>query len=812
MRRKRVLKLLGAMCLGMTLVVASLLSACTSTPAEDLSVYVISANVTGDTTATVSWATDRDSTSQVEYGLTTAYGEESSLSTVLVTNHVVNLTGLTPGETYYYRVTSVDADDISATSSSKTFSTDELGISDVASGAITNRGVTITWVTDRAASSRVEYGLTNAYGSTTTLVATASNSHSAVLIGLTAETEYHYRVLSTVATDDAASPDATFTTADKVRYNTAQTDTPGTLNPLAAERTHQTMMQVPMFQTLLLKKQDGTIASSLAKTWEISGDGLTWTLELEEGVQWSDGETFNADDVIFTYETQWAHPVWAQARANASIVEVDGSGDPTSDAIVKVDDYTITFKMRDTFGTFLSSLTTVLIVPEHIWGPIVDAEDIEAYEPAGDGTELVGTGPFMFRSYVPDTSALYVVNPNSWKGVPVIDELVMQFYGSAEAALLALRAGVVDSLGRLATPTVVPLLIQEEGVAVDIISSYNNSECIWFNMRYKPFNEYGVRQAINLAIDRQYIIDVAVHGYGTMPQLVPFVGGLAESNDDLAWPGLDYIDYTLEELVAEANDILDDVPGVSAKPDPVPANWVRTYDQDGAGTAYAPVPMEYTLTIYTGPVYMRVAELIHNDLLDIGIKVDILATSSIGPLWFSGMQVWQWELGLFGYPQSADFNEMVQQWGNQPFGANYDGSVSGLLNDPDDVWTADSPPGDPDGVKPQTYDTPFAMPTADQLAEYKALYDELVALSVPITTALQGTRVIADPEERLTAILAAQQIFADVLPTAVVYHNYFLAGYRTDRFEGFAESEGGWYYGFIPMAENPETLINLTLK
>ena len=86
-------------------------------------------------------------------------------------------------------------------------------ISDVAAGQVTGVAATVTWTTDEAATSQVEYGTTTAYGSTTTFDPTLMTAHGQSISGLAPETEYHYRVLSQdAAGNPAASPDATFTT------------------------------------------------------------------------------------------------------------------------------------------------------------------------------------------------------------------------------------------------------------------------------------------------------------------------------------------------------------------------------------------------------------------------------------------------------------------------------------------------------------------------------------------------------------------------------------------------------------------------
>lgn len=180
----------------------------------------VSANVTGETTATVTWITDQPATSQVEYGLTDTYGSSTALDPTLATGHSVDLTGLTPGTTYHFRARSMDASDNETVSADYTFTTLDLTapvISDVTATAITATGATITWNTDEPATSQVEYGLTEAYGEVTPLDPALATGHSVNLSGLSDNTTYHYMVISVDAWDNwAASDNHTFTTGDPI--------------------------------------------------------------------------------------------------------------------------------------------------------------------------------------------------------------------------------------------------------------------------------------------------------------------------------------------------------------------------------------------------------------------------------------------------------------------------------------------------------------------------------------------------------------------------------------------------------------------
>jgi hypothetical protein len=172
------------------------------------------------TGATIGWTTNELSDTQVEYGTTIAYGSSTTLDATDVTSHSQLLSGLSAVTLYHYRVKSRDAAGNLTTSADATFTTTQTPdttppvITAVQATALTSTGATIGWTTDEASDTQVEYGLTVAYGTSTTLNATDVTTHSQPLSGLTAATVYHYRVKSRDAAGNlATSPDATLTTA-----------------------------------------------------------------------------------------------------------------------------------------------------------------------------------------------------------------------------------------------------------------------------------------------------------------------------------------------------------------------------------------------------------------------------------------------------------------------------------------------------------------------------------------------------------------------------------------------------------------------
>jgi phosphodiesterase/alkaline phosphatase D-like protein len=198
------------------------------------------------TSAAITWATDEPSTSRVDYGTSAGALNQTVNVAALVTAHSVTLTGLTPGTTYFFRVRSTDAATNEATSPitanpPATFTT---ASPDTTPPTITNvnpapaangTSATITWTTNEASSSRVDYGTSAGSLNLTTNDPTLVTAHSVTLTGLTPGTTYFFRVRSTdAATNEAtspitANPPASFTTPIQAApVITAVVATPGT--------------------------------------------------------------------------------------------------------------------------------------------------------------------------------------------------------------------------------------------------------------------------------------------------------------------------------------------------------------------------------------------------------------------------------------------------------------------------------------------------------------------------------------------------------------------------------------------------------
>jgi len=240
------------------------------TTATDNTQPVISSVTAGTITtssATITWSTNENASSRVDYGLTTVPYESFKTDATLVVSHQILLTGLTPNTTYHYRVRSTDAYTNEATWIDKTFVTQADStapvISNIQKTGITDSSITITWSTNEPASSQLEYGLTAGYGSQTALNAILVTNHSVSISGLADGTTFHFSVKSAdIAGNPAASADDTFATLD-----TTQPTVPGTFTQTTADNDN-----TPTFTWVA-----STDTSSGIDKYEFRVDGGAWT-------------------------------------------------------------------------------------------------------------------------------------------------------------------------------------------------------------------------------------------------------------------------------------------------------------------------------------------------------------------------------------------------------------------------------------------------------------------------------------------------------------------------------------------------------
>lgn len=240
----------------------------------------------------------------------------------------------------------------------------------------------------------------------------------------------------------------------------------------------------------LVYYQDGKFVPNLATKWEGSPDGLTYTFTLKQGVKFHNGETLKADDVVYTIERAKKSPYMLQ------LVE-------DIDTAIVVNDSTVQFKMKRQFVPFLINMSNDFMILNRKAG--------EQY-----GEELksnpVGTGPYTLKSRLAGES-ITLERFDGWHGGNVpIKTGTYKVISEATSAVIALESGTLDLVN--STPPIARKSIKGNpkltlGEVPTLTSQY-----LPMQLTKAPFDDENFRLAINYAIDRKKIIDVAYEGGG----------------------------------------------------------------------------------------------------------------------------------------------------------------------------------------------------------------------------------------------------------------------------------------------------------
>jgi dipeptide transport system substrate-binding protein len=260
------------------------------------------------------------------------------------------------------------------------------------------------------------------------------------------------------------------------------------------------------------------IAPALAESWEISDDGLQYTFHLRPGVKFhttddfTPSRDFNADDVLYSFQRQ-LDPEHPYHQVSGGTYEYFQSMDMPNllAAIEKVDDLTVTFRLKEPEAPFLANLAMD-------FASILSAEYadqmLEAGTPETVDLNPVGTGPFQLVNYQKDAVIRYKANPDYWKGKAAIDDLVFAITIDPAVRWQKLQAGECHVMPY---PNPADLEAMRNNPDIQVLEQEGlNVGYLAFNAEKEPFTDKRVRQALNMAIDKQAIMDAVFQGQGTI--------------------------------------------------------------------------------------------------------------------------------------------------------------------------------------------------------------------------------------------------------------------------------------------------------
>jgi len=237
---------------------------------------------------------------------------------------------------------------------------------------------------------------------------------------------------------------------------------------------------------------DGSINPALAKSWDVSADGLTYTFHLHSGVKFHDGTDMNADDVVFSLNRARAEDSTNAQKALFKGIE----------NVVAADATTAIVTLSAPNGSFVFNMA---------WGDavIVGEESI-----ANAATHPVGTGPFIFSKWVKGDNVQMTRNDAYWGDAPALASATFKFISDPNAAFAAMMAGDVDAFPNFPAPETLSQFKANPQFSV-IVGSTEGETILSMNNKSGALSNPKVRKAISHAINRKDIIDGAMNGYGT---------------------------------------------------------------------------------------------------------------------------------------------------------------------------------------------------------------------------------------------------------------------------------------------------------
>jgi peptide/nickel transport system substrate-binding protein len=392
---------------------------------------------------------------------------------------------------------------------------------------------------------------------------------------------------------------------------------PKTLNPLSPQLASDIVSRdiIHRLTADLVHINRATLRTepALAERWTISPDGLRYTLDLRRGVSFSDGQPFDADDVIFTFQVYLDEKIGSPQR-NLWILD----GKPVR--VRRLDAYRVEFDLPRVDAVGERIFDSVPILPRHLLeGAYRQGKLLEVWGLHTPPAEIAGLGPFRFKQYVPGQRVVLERNPYYWKQdeagnrLPYLSELDFSLDGNEDMQVLRFEAGESDLVSRVSAHNYGALEKQarRRGYVLQDAGPGFEWSFLCFNLaRPGVWQRAAFRRAVSAAIDRSAIVRLVYQGYAS-----PLGAPVAAGNQ----PWVD------SKLVAPARSV-ERARGMLAEDG---FHWAAN------GALVGPDGKEAGFSIIASsgnPERTQMAALIQEDLKAAGIRVEVVPLESLSLL------------------------------------------------------------------------------------------------------------------------------------------------------------------------------------
>ncbi|NDJ59519.1 MAG: ABC transporter substrate-binding protein [Chloroflexi bacterium] len=349
-----------------------------------------------------------------------------------------------------------------------------------------------------------------------------------------------------------------------------------------------------VFDTLIYQQPLGTYHPGLATEWTVNEDATEYTFTLRDDVTFHDGTPFNAEAVKFTFD-RIVDPELNSQMAFSFL------GGTTYQETVVVDEFTATVRFNSPNAAFLDSASQPQL-------GIVSPTAVEALGQDFGIADIVGTGPFIFESYTPDSQVVLVRNPDyNWgseavfgrSGPADLERITFLLIEEPATRLAALESGEADFIDDVPGLDVARLQ-DDPDFEIQIFQQAGHGNSLMFNAEREPTSEVAVRRAVNFAIDKEAMIDIVFNGFGT-----PGCSALTDVMFGYDPATCDFYSYDPEE----AGRILDE------------AGWVLNEETGIRERDGEPLVIQHYAP--NRPLNAAMAEFVQEDLANIGVEFEL---------------------------------------------------------------------------------------------------------------------------------------------------------------------------------------------
>jgi peptide/nickel transport system substrate-binding protein len=394
---------------------------------------------------------------------------------------------------------------------------------------------------------------------------------------------------------------------------------PKTLNPaLASDQSSLDVIYCMNADLIHINRASQRTEPDLAQSWNVSRDRKIYTLHLRHGLRFSDGQSFNADDVVFSFRVYLDKTV-ASPQRDLLII----GGKPIT--VEKVDPYTVRFSLPQPYAAAERLFDGFPILPRHLLQAAYRSGRFsKSWAVSSDPAEFAGLGPFKLAQYVPGQRIVLQRNPYYWKRdaggqqLPYLDKIIFLFVSSEDAQVLRFLSGDTDVLNRFSSENYSVLKAQESAKAFRVYDlgpsleynflSFNLNDLSTKNLpqiarKQAWFRDVRFREAVSSAIDRGAIVRLVYQGRAT-----PLASQVTPGNR--LW--LDPLIPPPSHSIAHARELLKSA-GFS-------------WRSDGSLVDPRTQPVEFSiLTSSSNAQRTKIATLIQSDLSALGMNVQVVS-------------------------------------------------------------------------------------------------------------------------------------------------------------------------------------------